>query len=63
MTTMDQEGQKRMKCKECVNFICCREDNQYECDFEYWGPIMYEDAVLYTPELFECDKYEDITLL
>ena len=63
MTVESEVQQKRKQCKDCVNFVMCREDNKVECDFDYFEPIMYEDAVLYVPELFDCDKYEDINLL
>ena len=52
--------EKRKMCKDCVNFICCRDDNKFECDYEFFEPVIYEDAVLYTPELFDCDRYENI---
>lgn len=60
-TLSDEFREKRKKqCKNCVNFISCRDDNKIECDFDYFEPTMYEDAILFTPELFDCEKFEDI---
>lgn len=58
---LENENQKSKKCKHCVNFIQFRkEEGIYDCDYNYFNNTPYEDAVLYTPELFDCIRFEDI---
>jgi hypothetical protein len=48
---------KQKLCKDCINFI--REtDKIYSCDYEYWENIKVKDAIIFVPELFDCDKWE-----
>jgi hypothetical protein len=45
-------------CKNCVNF-CTIDDKYYFCDYEYWDNTLYEKALIFVPELFECNKFEE----
>lgn len=60
MSKLQNSDQQKRMCKNCVNFINCRDDNKIECDFDMFEATIYEDAILFTPELFECDHFEDI---
>lgn len=58
---MTSKEMGQYKCRNCVNFLIDDDnDNKVECDWEYFEPTVYEDAILFVPELFECNKYEDI---
>ncbi len=56
---MTSKKMEQPMCKNCVNFIET-ENDKIMCDYEYFGEMNYEDALLNVPELFDCDKFEDI---
>jgi hypothetical protein len=49
-------------CKDCVNFLV-HEKGKALCDYDFWEECLWKDAVLFCPEMFECDKYENVNLL
>ncbi len=49
--------QKPAICKNCINFLIDK-DEICTCDYEYWENISLYQAVLYTPEMFNCLEFE-----
>ena len=50
---------KFKKCTDCVNFIE-EEGNKVSCDYEYFENVQKYKAIVYVPEMFDCDKHEII---
>lgn len=57
---MQSSDQQKRMCKNCVNFIMYRNDNKVECDYDMFKDSIYENAILYKPELFDCEMFENI---
>lgn len=52
-----------MECKlccNCVNFLWDEENEKAYCDFSFFLNCDIYKALLFIPELFDCDKYENI---
>ena len=43
-------------CQRCVNFL--EDDGLITCDYEYFADVKFEQAILYVPEIFDCNEYE-----
>lgn len=44
-------------CQKCVNFLT-NKDDMVECDYEYFTNVKYENAILFVPDMFDCEQYE-----
>jgi len=45
-------------CQKCVNWI--EEDNgNVSCDYDHFITVKYEVGILFVPELYECENYEE----
>ncbi len=49
--------QNYKKCVDCVNFLE-EGDKKVSCDYEYFENVNSYKALIYVPEMFDCDKYE-----
>lgn len=43
-------------CKDCINFAL--DNNKCYCDYDLFEDISIYKAIIFVPELFECDKWE-----
>lgn len=46
-------------CINCINCINNLDNNLHDCDYGFWLEKKYNEMLLYTPELFECEEFED----
>lgn len=44
-------------CKNCVNWLCFDGKN-IECDFDIFKKTKIESAIIFTPEIFDCENWE-----
>jgi len=47
-------------CKDCVNFIVDDENRKASCDFMFFNNDDIFKAIIYVPDLFDCDRWEVI---
>lgn len=50
----------KQACQRCVNFME-NVDETITCDYECFINDKLEQAILYTPEMFDCNEYEPLT--
>ena len=51
-----EEGQEL--CKDCNNFIV--EDGKASCDWGFFENVNIYKAIIYVPELFDCEEWENV---
>jgi hypothetical protein len=49
----------RPVCQKCVNFLDTN-TGIITCDYEWFVDVKYEQAILFVPEIFDCDHYEQV---
>jgi len=49
---------KNALCKDCINFINADVNGLITCDYEYWENEPFYQAILNTPEMYNCIHYE-----
>jgi len=53
---------KQLLCKNCVNFIVDEDGKEItvSCDLEYFLYVNLEKGIIFVPELFDCEQYEEV---